>query len=298
MALPGAARAGEAEAAAFFSAAQAAYSKKDYTAAAVAFQAAYREAAHPAASYNAGVAWELAGKPEQAADALAIAVLGAKRLGKAEAQDARRRLQKLEKTLGILEVTGPASLEVTVGHAVRAHPPARIHLSAGKHEVKVQNGTGWSRAYTVDARPGATLILAVEAPADPPASPPVETPPADPSSTAETGPAAPSSEGASSRMLPVLGGISLGLGAGAAAAAIGTGVEALAARDTFLASQNTDAAAHDKARDLRTATNVLWAVAGVTAAAGATLLIVHAATGPKNVSIRLGPAAGSIVVRF
>jgi hypothetical protein len=70
--------------------------------------------------------------------------------------------------------------------------------------------------------------------------------------------------------------------------AIGTGVAALSARSTFLASGDLDRSAHDRAASLRTWTNVAWAVAGVTGIAGLTLVF----TAPSKPRVAGSLAAG------
>jgi hypothetical protein len=67
----------------------------------------------------------------------------------------------------------------------------------------------------------------------------------------------------------------VGVGAGVAlgGAAIVFGVRALAARDAFNASANTDVNARNRASDLRLATNILWGGATLAGATGLVLLL-------------------------
>jgi hypothetical protein len=163
-----------------------------------------------------------------------------------------------------------------VAHAKGREVPTRIHLTAGSHELRVSLPDGRTRTETVRLRAGAPTALDLAAPK------PVAEP--GPPSTRTPEPA-PESAGAGTSALPIVGGISLAAGAGFAVAAIVLGVKALAARDEFDASGQTDADLHDQASSLRTGANVCWVGTGVLATAGVVMLIAHAATSGSESSV-------------
>jgi hypothetical protein len=286
---PGSATADEAEAASFFSAGQAAFAKRDYKAAAVSFQAAYRAAAHPAASYNAGLAWALSGEPERAADAFSSALAGPAGLTAAQKKDARQRLAKLQATLATLDVDGPSDALVSVGHATDVHPPTRIHLAAGTYDVRVRAPSGASRTYHVELTAGATRPLSVE-------PPPAPTITAAATSEPPSG-ARPTEPPAAASPVRTIGWVSIGLSVIGGTVAIATGVAGLEARDAFERSGYTDAGARARAADLRIGANVAWVAAGVLAASGVVLVLVG---GPdqKKTSVNLTPAGLSVQGQF
>jgi hypothetical protein len=279
-----------------FTQASAAYKRGDFLVAAEAFEAAFREEPAGAALYNAGLSWQAAGEIGRAADDYARALeLGG--LSARDQADAERRLPALERKLGVLEVRGDPGTRVSIEHAKSRDLPARIHLKPGSHVLRITPADGQLRTDTVRITAGNTTPLDVGT--DKPSVRPTAPTPLPPEPAAQ-------SADKPSPALPIAGGISLAAGAGFAVAAIVLGVKALDARDQFDASGQTDADLHDKAASLRTGANVCWVGTGVLAAAGVVMLIVHAASSPREgpvaastqARLRLTPGGATLDVRF
>src|SRR5206468_4049238 len=100
-------------AAASFEQARAAFARKDYAAAAAAFELAASLEPHAAALLNAGEAWQLAGDDLRAAQAY-DRVLAFPGLEPSYRADAERRLATVTPHVGTLLVTGPSTSLVRV----------------------------------------------------------------------------------------------------------------------------------------------------------------------------------------
>jgi tetratricopeptide (TPR) repeat protein len=268
-----------------------AYQSGDNLGAAEAFEQAYRLSPHGVAKYSAALAWEAGRDLPRAADDYRAA-LDSGQLDEHQRADAEKRLARLERQLGRIEVTAPAGTTIRVAHVAGATAPLTVHVAPGTHEIVAHFSDG--RESTTRARVGAgeTLAAAVELPAKRSAS---RAPP--PSVTGPVERDAPA--GGTQR---TLGFIVAGGGVVASLAAVYLGTRALSARDEFVDSGLHDQDAHDQAASLRTATNVTWGVAGVLGAAGTVLIL----TAPQRterppaagVSIVLGPAGASCAGRF
>lgn len=279
------ARADERSAAESFRVGTAAYALGDYRAAALAFEACYREQAHAASLYNAGQSWAAAGALPRAADAYAAA-LRAEGLNEAQATSARAHLRAYETSLGRVEVTAPAGTLVALEHVDRASAPLLVHVTPGEHAVRAVLADG--QAITKIARVGPGERITITFPT--PAKQEQQAPPASQASAPRGGEARPH---AGPSGLLVLGWSAIG-GAGlAGGAAIFLGARGLAARDAFDASGHTDQAARDRAASLRVWTNVTWATAGALGAAGVVLLLVAPSRPAVKASVSLGGAAVS-----
>ena len=260
-----------------FRAGSAAYERGEFRAAALAFEAAHREAPHAAALYNAGIAWEAVRENGRAADAYEAA-LGLGGLEAGQERDARAHLTALERVLARVEVSAPSGALVSLAHAERRAVPAAVHVEAGAHEVRVSlvDGRALSRAVRVAAAERA--VVAFEAPA---ASAPLvpraaRIPSAPP-------PALPPPDDGSLPLRPI-GWAALGGGVLIGGAAVALGVAALDQRDAYDASGHRDADARDAAAGLRTWTNVAWVGAGVLALGGVVLLLAAPSGEPVKTS--------------
>jgi hypothetical protein len=240
-----------------------AYQDGRYSAAASLFEAADRLAPHPSTRYNAATAWEQAGEAARAATGYEAA-LAIETLDEGRRKTAEERLAVLKQGLGRLRVQRPLGAFVTVDHVQHAPVPATFYLLPGSYELDVEyQGKTIRTPLTVLAGQDQDVKLDLPEPEGPapvasaeimkPLPPP--TPPAD--------------AGISQR---TWGWVGVGAGVALSGAAIILGVRALAARDQFVESGKSDQAAHDKASDLRLATNVLWG--GATAAGVAGLVLV------------------------
>ena len=286
-----AARATDAAAAEAFKAGAASYQKGDFRTAAASFERAYRESPRGAAVYNAGLAWEAASEAPRAADAYATA-LDAGDLGAQQKKDAQARLANLAKTLGRIDVSGPAGAKISVEHCESAALPTKVFLTAGAHELTARFDGGASTSkQQVTVAAGATTAVTIEPPkaaAPPPPPPPqkVESP------TPALAPAA-------SNPRKLVGFVALGGALVASGAAVYFGVSAVSAKDDFNSSGHRDQNAHDRADELRTITNVTWVAAGVLAATGVVLVLTAPkAPNDRAVTATVGPTGGALTVRF
>jgi hypothetical protein len=243
-----------------FQEAREAYKDGRYSAAASLFEAADRLAPHPSTRYNSATAWEQAGENARAATGYEAA-LATPTLDEGRRKVAEERLSSLEKGLGKILVLRPLGAFVTVDHMQRAPVPASFYLLPGTYEIVVEyeGKTSTSPLQVLAGRQHDVKLDLGEPAAPVPSAPPEATkplppPPADAGVTQET-----------------WGWVSVGAGVALGGAAIVLGLRALAARERFVESENTDADAHDDAAGLRLATNVLW---GGATAAGITGLVL------------------------
>lgn len=280
----------EAAAAEIFKAGAAAYARRDYRAAALSFEAAFREAPHGGTIYNAGLAWEAAKEPARAADAYQAALDTPGLEGK-QAKDAARRLGKLEGKLGRVEVTAPAGATVWIAHAEGVPAPARVHVAPGEHEVKVELAGGKRETRRVEARAGEAARVTVEPPPEPPPPEPAPPPPPAP---------APGNDGSTQR---TLGWVALGVGGVMAAGGTVMGVLTLDARQDFENSGRTDVDARDRTLAFRAWTNASFIGAAVLGGVGVVLVLTApsggAAAGKKVAAgLCLAPGRAAVCGRF
>lgn len=309
---PGDAGAGEPEAEAFFRAAKAAYARKEYRPAATAFEAAFREAPHPAAMYNAAIAWELAGEPDRAAEAHHVSLKLSDRLTSEQIKDARARLGRLEKLVATIDVEAPPDARISLGRLERVEPPARFHVLPGAHAVTVtfaDGGRASKQVRAVAAQKERVVFTAPSAASDSPtlqgANPPgtrkelapsAGSIPPEPDAAPD---AAPADTAGSSSALLVGGWVGTVTGVVLSGAAVGLGIAAVSARDDFDASGYTDVDARDRADVLRTWTNVAWVGAAVAGTVGIVLFIASSVTAaPTKAQIRITPGGAALRGHF
>lgn len=277
-----------------FRAGEAAFTRHEYRAAALAFEAADEKAASGGAMYNAAIAWLQAGEPARAADAFERA-LGSGELLDGRLGDARKRLAALERKLGVLVVTGPATVSITVAHLTGARPPRRVHLRPGDHVVhtSLANGERATRVVRVLAAQETKLAVGDSASSDPeePARPADE----------QLGPANDTRAEARSSGSP-LGWILVSAGAASALTGVFLLSRGLSARDRFEDSGRTDVDAHDRAIRYRTWSTVTLFGGAALAGTGAVLLLTSGKESGRPVaaarlSLELGPGSVSLVGR-
>lgn len=250
-----------------------AFGRRDFRAAARAFDEANARAPRGATLVNAGQAWQAAGERAIAADRF-FAALRTGELSKRRAEEIQAKLRELERRLGVLQLTAPEGARVSIAHVNDEETPLRIHLAPGTHQATVVVGARQaSRLLAVEAGSEVTVFLDVDpAPVekrDPSLSLPARQ---DRNST---------TAGTTQR---VLGWSSIGLGAALAGTAVGLGLSALSARDDYEASNRTDRDRYDEATTLRTWTNVAWAGAAVAVAAGVVLVLTAPNAGRSSVA--------------
>jgi tetratricopeptide (TPR) repeat protein len=151
------AQSADTSAAELFAAGRAAFERKDYRAAARAFEHANVASPRAGARYNAAIAWELAGEPAQAADAYESAK--AELVGE-EKTEAMRRLAALAPSLGVLVLTVAPELSASVAHVAGARGALRVHLAPGTHVLRwTDAGKSYERAFSIEARETRTLTV-------------------------------------------------------------------------------------------------------------------------------------------
>jgi hypothetical protein len=245
-----------------FREAQEAYRERRYSAAASLFEAADRLAPHPSTRFNAAAAWDEAGEAARAATGYEAALASAT-LDEGKRKVAEERLSSLKLELGKILVQRPLGAFVTVDHVQRAPVPTTFYLVPGTYQLQVdyQGETSASPLDVLAGREHDVKQNYAEPEPTAPAAPPEATKPL-------PLPPAPADTAISQK---TWGWVSVGAGVALGGAAVVLGLRALAARDRFVESNNTDPDARDDAASLRLATNVLW---GGATAAGVTGLVL------------------------
>lgn len=245
-----------------FREAQEAYRDRRYSAAASLFEAADRLAPHPSTRFNAAAAWDEAGEAARAATGYEAA-LASSTLEEGKRKVAEERLSSLKLELGKILVQRPLGAFVTVDHVQRAPVPTTFYLLPGAYQLQVdyRGETSSSPLDVLAGRDHDVKLDYAEPEAVAPAAPPEATRPLPlPPPTADT-----------AISQKTWGWVSVGAGVALGGAAVVLGLQALAARDRFVKSENTDPDARNEAASLRLATNVLW---GGATAAGVTGLVL------------------------
>jgi hypothetical protein len=290
-----------------------AYARKDYRAAAIAFESAQAAVPAGATIYNAALAWLAAGEPLRAGNDFAAALeLGG--LSAAQSVDAAQRLEGLDKEVGHLEIVGPPGARVAVDGIGEMPVPARVRVLAGEHYIsttRTDGGTDTRRirlargaSARVDfAQPSAAPPEPRPEPAPPPLAPPPTqpAPPAPPPPTPE--PPAGDAEGTGWPLQRTLGVVGLGAGVAASGVAIALGVVGVNAKNSFVSGGDHDQGLHDQAISMRTGANVAWVTAGVLGAGGLVLLLTsfkHAAPHEDSggAAVSVGPTGFTFTRRF
>lgn len=266
-----------------FRAAEVAFGRGEYRAAALAFEAANEKVPSGGAMYNAGVAWGRAGEPARAADALSRA-LASRELTDARLADAQRQLAALEKRLGVLHVVAPAGTAFTVAHLRNARAPRTAFLAPGEHPVHVVRPDGRTEIRVIRLAPAQRSKLDLNE------EPLEEGPPG----VAPAGHVAPAARTAASK--PPWGFVLLGAGAVSAGTGVYLLTRGLSARDEFEDSNRTDRGAHDRAIRYRTWSTVTL-LAGVAFAGTGTVLLLSPPGGSEGGGVSLGLGPGSLAVR-
>lgn len=272
------------EASELFHAGRAAYDQRQYGAAALAFEEAYRRVPRGAVAYNAGLSRQLLEDLPRAADDYALALEDAT-LDLASRDDIRRRLAELDRSVGAVRVTQPAGELVTVGPLKNVKVPALVHLLPGQYEVRLPRKDGPETVATTVVTAGTTSVVSFEP------SPPLPPEP-------EPAPARAGS------WMRVLGWTGVGGGVAFSGAAVALGLAAVQARNDFDRSGDTDASLHTRAVTLRTLTNVAWGAAAAVGVTGVVFLILAPRHAPArgaaqpSFELRLGATAAGCALHF
>lgn len=135
-----------------------AFSGKKYAEAALHFEAAAALKPSAIALYTAALAWDLASRPERAADAFgrALEVSG---LDERQTTTAKDRLASLEKSLGTLDVKAPDGWKVQLDTFTEVKAPAKLHGSPGVHSLAVRAPNKPIEKRDVSLEAGKTVSL-------------------------------------------------------------------------------------------------------------------------------------------
>ncbi len=243
------------------------------------------------ALYTAALAWDLASRPERAADAY-VRALDVPGLDAKQTNTAKDRVTALEKTLGVVVVTVPDGGKVQLDALTEVPAPARLHGTPGPHTVAARSpGRPVERRdVTLEAGKVTTLEMKeepkpaprveVEAPkkeAPPPVEPPVPARLREPFWT-------------TARVAGV--GVA-GVGVAALAAGVILGVNANDAKDAYDAGPTR--ASFDHASSLQTWTNVTL-IGGALLVAGGVALVAIPFGERSNGHVRMGAAPGGIAL--
>lgn len=266
-----------------------AFKEKRYSEAALHFEAAAAVKANAIALYTAALAWDLASRPERAADAYARA-LEVPGLDVKQTTIAKDRLTALEKSLGTAVVTAPDGWKVQLDTLTEVDAPARLHGAPGVHTLtmRIPNRPIERRDLALEAGTVTTVDLADE--------PTIE---AEPEPEAALAPvAAPPPEACPARRhepfwttMRVVGVGVAGVGVAALGAGAVLGVSANGAKDAYDAAPTR--AAFDHASSLETWTNAALVSGALLVAGGVGLVLFSAPSGGR---VNVGVAPGGVVV--
>lgn len=231
--------------------------KGEPLAAARAFEEAYELDPQPLTLANAGDAWEKAGRPAEAANAL-DAALDDPRLSADARAEATAHRDRVARGLGRVRATGGMAFRVG---ASRERPAGgRLFVAPGSHTLHCRDAEG-THEQPIRVTAGETLEVSCARPEPAPASP---------------APAPPPLPDDDASAMWIAGWVSLGLAGAAGAVGIGLGAAFVSQRDDYEAAALRTRDDHDALVALRTGTNVAIFSAAALAAVGATLLIVDA----------------------
>ncbi|MDB4935755.1 MAG: hypothetical protein JWP87_2727 [Labilithrix sp.] len=268
-----------------------AFQQKRYQEAALHFEAAASFRTSSVALYTAGLAWDLASKPERAADAYARALevggLDPKQNGLA-----KDRVAQLETTLGTVAVAAPEGWRVQLDTFTEVPTPARLHAGAGVHALSVRapGKPIERRDVTLQAGKVVTLELkdepkVVAKPEPEPVKPlPVEAPPPPPP-----------------RMQYWITRRVIGVGvAGVGIAALGSGIilglEANSAKTAYDAGPTRES--FDHASSLEAWTNVALISGALMVAGGIALVVWPDEGGQGHVNVGATPGGAFVAGKF
>ena len=265
-----------------------AFQAKRYEEAALHFEAAASFRTNAVALYTAALAWDLATRPERAADAYgrALAVGG---LEPKQGNLAKDRVAQLEKTLGTVVVTAPDGWRVQLDTFTEVLTPARLHGATGVRSLSIRApGKPIERR---DVNLEASKISNLELKDEPKVVPKPEPEPARPAA-AVVAPPPPRQETYWITRRVVGVGVA-GVGLAALGSGIILGLQANSAKDAYDAGPTRES--FDHASSLQTWTNVSLIAGGVLIAGGIALVVIpDKDEGQGRVRARLTPG-GAVV---
>jgi len=240
-----------------FREAKAAFARRDYGAAAAAFEQAAKLAPHPAPWLNAAEAWEKRGDLVRAAEDCDHA-LDVPNGDEALRKEAEARLAQVLVQVGTIDVSGARSFSVRVDQREAQNAPFRLRVSPGEHHLLVTDlTTNEERSIDVESRAGevASVDLGNAAPG-----------------AIRPTPEATSGGPPARRGPPLASWILFGVGGAFAVATGVAGGMTLGAQSDFNAAPSQEAL--DRFKTDRLLTNVFLGAAVVSAGVGATIWLL------------------------
>lgn len=266
-----------------------AFKEKRYSEAALHFEAAAAFKANAIALYTAALAWDLASRPERAADAYARA-LEVPGLDAKQTAVAKDRVSALEKSLGTVVVTAPEGWKVQLDTLTEVRVPARLHAAPGIHTltVRIPDKPIERRDVTLEAGKVTNLELKDEPP------PTVEPEPVkEEQEPPRPEPPPPRVREPFWNTMRVIGVGVAGVGVAALGAGAILGTNANGAKDAYDAAPTR--AAFDHASSLETWTNVAL-ISGALLAVGGVVLVVVPISERSESRVKVGAAPGGMVL--
>lgn len=245
-----------------------AFQAKKYAEAATHFEAAAAARSNAVALYTAGLAWDLAGKQDRAADAFSRA-LDVPGLDPKQSASAKEKVAAYEKTLGTVAVQGADGVKVQIDGMTETAVPARLHAQPGMHSLAVK-APGKPTEHR-DLLFEAGKVLEVNLKDEPPK--PQTTPAPDPApkeTPKDTTPARASHDNYWT-VRRVAGVGVAGLGVAVLGGGVVLGINANGAKDAYDARPSREA--FDHASSLETWTNIAF-IAGAVCVVGGIVLVV------------------------
>ncbi len=245
-----------------------AFQAKRYEEAALHFEAAASFRTNAVALYTAALAWDLATKPERAADAYgrALAVGG---LEPKQSSLAKDRVSQLEKTLGTVVVTAPEGWRVQLDTFTEVITPARLHGATGVRSLSIRAPGKPIERRDVNLEASKIANLELKDEPKPKVVPKPEPEPAKPPPVVVAPPPRQDTYWITRRVVGV--GVA-GVGLAALAGGIILGLQANGAKDAYDAGPTRES--FDHASSLQTWTNVSLIAGGVLIAGGIALVVI------------------------
>jgi hypothetical protein len=268
-----------------------AFQQKRYQEAALHFEAAASFRTSSVALYTAGLAWDLASKPERAADAYARA-LEVGGLDPKQNSLAKDRVAQLETTLGTVAVAAPEGWRVQLDTFTEVPTPARLHAGAGMHGLSVRAPGKPIERRDVTLQAG--KVVTIELKEEPKIVPRVEPEPVKPPPV--VAPATPSARTQFWITRRVIGVGVAGLGVAALGSGIVLGLEADSAKTAYDAGPTRES--FDHASSLQTWTNVALISGALMVAGGVALVVWPDADGQGHVNVGATPGGAFVAGKF
>jgi hypothetical protein len=274
-----------ARAAESFREAQAAFERRDYAAAAAAFEQAAHYEPHPAPLLDAADAWERLGDYARAAEDCdrVLSMPGAPQESRA---DAERRLARLLSNVATLTFRGPRTVLIRIDGGTASPPTTKRRLAPGRHVVAIDDlASQQNRVEEIVLAAGAEKVLDVTvAPPKADTPPVVEKPPVVPPPRSAEAP--PSSSSSTFSRVPLASWISLGLAGASGALAVTFSVMTMKSRDDY--NHTPTIATRDAFYRNRLIANIGW---GAAAALAATAVVIWQ-TSDGGARVSVAPSKG------